>query len=420
MKGLNVLLINKFLYPKGGSETYFFKLGEYLESQGHKVDYFGMHHEENIVFSSLNKYVSSVDFRGASLAKLLYPFKIIYSIEAKTKIREIIMETKPDIIHLNNFNFQITPSILYEIKKFNIPVVMTLHDFQLICPNHMLYLETRKEICEKCRDGNYLNCIKNKCIHNSIIKSFFAALEGFLYYKLKTYTKNIDFFVAPSIFIRDKVIEFGLAKEKIVTLHNFVTEAEGSAKGGKSDYVLYFGRLSIQKGIGTLIEACNRLPYIKFIFAGGGELEGELSKVRNIQYVGFKKGEELEKLINGSLFSVCPSEWYENCPMSVLESQMNGTPVIGAAVGGIPELINDGYDGLLYKAGNVNDLVEKIEYLYNNRDILESFSLQCKKKVTEEFSISNYYLELMKIYKRAIYKHVTAPERGAENESIIV
>ncbi len=404
MGQLNILLVNKFLYPKGGSETYLFNIGEYLKKQGHNVDYFGLRHKNNLVGNCIDEYVSDIDTKNYTLKRFIGPLRLIYSFEAKRKIRKVIKATKPDIVHINNYNFQLTPSILYEMKKYNIPIVMTLHDFQLVCPNHMLYMEHENRICEECKDRNYQNCIKNKCIHNSKLKSILGAIEGFTYYKLGTYKKLIDYFIAPSRFLKDKMIEFGEDSNKIKVISNFSSGCGDFNTTVKNEYVLYFGRISIQKGIKTLIEACKRLPNIKFILAGSGELEDELRKVENIQFVGFKSGAELNKLIQGALFSLCTSECYDNCPMSVIESQIQGTPVIGAAIGGIPELIADGFDGLLYEAGNVQDLVQKIRYLYENKDILREFSVRCREKVKELNSIENYYLELMGIYSLVLKK----------------
>lgn len=402
---LRILFVNKFLYPKGGSETYIFNLADYLKMTGHQVQYFGMDHRDNIVTGSLGLNVSNMEFKGKSLSRVLYPLKIIYSLEAKRKIKRILNETKPDIIHLNNYNFQITPSILYEIKKHNIPVIMTLHDYQLICPNHMLYQEHKKNICEDCKGRKYTYCTKNKCIHNSAIKSILGSIEAILYFKLGTYDKYIDYYIAPSAFIKNKMVEFGAMEQKIKVIHNFVNSKETFNISEKGNYVLYFGRLSIQKGLHTLIEASKRLPEVNFVIAGGGELEEQLSEIENIEYVGYKSGNELKELIKNALFSLCPSEWYENCPMSVLESQMYGTPVIGADIGGIPELIEDGVDGLLFKPGDVNDLVDKIKYLYNNNPVIERFSKLCNIKVKQRFFIDGYYEELMKLYNLGIEKH---------------
>jgi len=400
---MKILMVNKFLYPNGGSETYCFKLAEYLKKMGHDVQFFGMEHERNIVGNNLDINVSNVDFKEISFSKLLYPFKIIYSLEAATKIRRIIESYRPDLVHLNNFNFQLTPSILYEIKKNRIPVVMTLHDFQLICPSRMMYVEHEKKECEACKGGRYYNCISNNCIHHSRIKSVLAALEGWLYYTLKTYENGIDCFIAPSSFLKNKFVEHGYPEEMIRVLTNFIVPDTGKKYGSKKRYVLYFGRLSAQKGMRTLIETCKQLPEVRFVVAGTGEMEDELKTIDNIEFEGFKTGEELIRLISEAAFSVYPSEWSENCPLSVLESQVYGTPVIGSNVGGIPELIDHHVDGLLFEAGNARDFAEKIKYLHQNPEVLKQFSIRCSAKAVN-FTIERYYEKLMKIYQTAIRK----------------
>lgn len=400
---MKILMVNKFLYSKGGSESYVLGLSEYLINHGHCVQFFGMEDEKNIVGNNIDSYVSNFDFKNITIQKLFYPLKIIYSIEAKKKLGKLIEYFNPDIIHLNNFNFQITPSILYEIKKKNIPVVMTLHDFQIVCPNHMLYLENKNKVCEACKGKKYRNCVSNRCLHNSITKSIIATIESYLYHRLHVYEKYIDYYISPSEFLKNKFIEFGVNGDNIYILHNFIPNGE-LMNTIKKNYVLYFGRLSIQKGIKTLIETCKKLNDIQFIIAGDGKFKDEIQGIKNINYVGFKNGDDLRILISEALFSILPSECYDNCPMSVLESQMLGTPVIGANIGGIPELIQDKKDGLLFEPGNIEDLTNKIKFLYSNRNILQQFSNKCIKKINK-FSIDNYYKKLINIYNLALNYH---------------
>lgn len=182
---MRILFINKFLYPNGGSETYIFKLGDYLQKQGHEVQYFGMEHEGRCVGNAVNAYTSDMDFHGGSkLSKLTYPIKTIYSFEARRKIRMVLNDFKPDVCHLNNFNYQLTPSIILEIQKWRkegnkCRLIYTAHDYQLVCPNHMCNNPNTHENCEKCLDGHYFNCVKGQCIHGSRAKSAIGAFEAF-------------------------------------------------------------------------------------------------------------------------------------------------------------------------------------------------------------------------------------------------
>lgn len=397
---MKILMINKFLYPKGGSEMYMFGLADYLTQHGHQIRYFGMDDPQNIVEKDNNLLVRHIDFHQKSLQTLLYPFSIIYSTEARKNLRRYIEEFKPDIAHLNNYNFQITPSIIYELKKYKIPIVQTVHDPVIVCPAHSLFNFQTGEICEKCKGRKYLNCIKTKCIHGSSVRSVLGAFEGFLYYKLKTYD-NIHTLICPSKFIADKIVEFGVKQEQVRVVHNFVKEQFANEGFAKENYVLYFGRLTEEKGIRTLLKAAEQLGDIKFVVAGKGPLEDELKNLKNIQYVGFKYGEELRELIQKSLFTVCPSELYENCPMSILESFGLGTPAIGANIGGIPELISDTIDGLLFEPGNVEDFKNKIRYLFDSPEKIREFAEAGKRKVNK-FLINSYYDQLMDIYNKAI------------------
>ncbi len=381
-----ILIVNKFLYSNGGSETYIFELGKQLIAMGYEVQYFGMQDERNIVGNEAGSYTGNMDFHGGKLSKLLYPFKIIYSVEARRAIRKVLDDFKPDVVHLNNFNFQITPSVIYEIKKYekqngrSVKILFTAHDYQLVCPNHMLRCPKTEENCSRCIDGAYINCVKGSCIHGSKVKSILGAVEGYFYRCFKVY-RYIDTVICPSGFIKEKLDHNPLLKGKTVLMHNFATVKEPAEKDcEKGDYVVYFGRYSKEKGIETLVHVCRGLPNIKFIFAGKGPLEELVNQTANIENRGFLNGKELEELIKGAKFSIYPSEWYENCPFSVMESIQYGTPVVGANIGGIPELIDEYSTGELFESGNEEGLKEKIEKFWNDFELIEKYKENCLNK----------------------------------------
>lgn len=398
---MNVLMVNKFLYPNGGSETYIFKLGEELIRQGHKVQYFGMEHEGRCVGNSVNVYTSNMDFhKGSQLSKLLYPVKTIYSIEARKKLRLILEDFQPDVIHLNNFNYQITPSVIVEVIKWRkktghkCKIIYTAHDYQLICPNHMMNNPNTHTNCQKCLGGRFLNCTNGNCIHGSKIRSLIGTIEACYWNKRNIY-KWIDKIICPSGFMKEQMDTNPVFKNKTIIFHNFIDKPM-LKDIKKKDYILYFGRFSEEKGIRTLIQACKELPAIQFVFAGTGPLEKELEGISNIKNVGFQKGSNLDKLICEAQVSVYPSEWYENCPFSVMESQMRGTPVLGAYIGGIPELIEAGYTGDLFESGNKEELVKCIKKLWNNRDILKEYSSNCNKIKFD--TLESYTKKLIDLY----------------------
>lgn len=399
---MKILLVNKFLYPNGGSETYIFKLGEELKKLGHNVEYFGMEHDGRCVGNNVNAYTSNMDFHnGSKLSKLSYPIKTIYSKEARIQIRKVLDDFKPDVCHLNNFNYQLTPSIILEIVKWrkethrSCKIIYTAHDYQLVCPNHMCNNPTTQKPCEKCLGGSFFNCVQNKCIHGSFGKSLIGTLEA-TYWKLKGTYKYIDVIICPSNFMKIKLDSNLLFKDKTIVMYNFIDKVS-EKDVSKKDYILYFGRYSKEKGIETLLETIKQLPNIKFIFAGNGPLEDKVNSISNIDNVGFKTGNELTNLIKEALFSIYPSKWYENCPFSVMESISLGTPVIGSNIGGIPELIDDGKTGLLFESENVRELKDKIIKLYNDKDYLNKLINNTKNNKFD--TLKEYTEKIVKIYE---------------------
>ena len=398
---MKILMINKFLHPNGGSETYIFKLGAYLQSMGHEVQYFGMEHEGRCVGNRVNAYTSDMDFHGGSkLSKLTYPLKTIYSSQARKKLRLVLEDFQPEVCHLNNFNYQLTPSTLLEIAKWKkeghpCRVIFTAHDYQLVCPNHMCNNPNTGENCEKCLGGHFGNCTKGKCIHGSLAKSAVGTLEAMLWNGCGVY-KNIDVMICCSDFLKTKMDCNPLFAGKTLALHNFVDKVERK-ETEKQDYVLYFGRFSREKGIDTLLKVCKALPDIPFVFAGTGPLEGEIAGVPNIKNVGFQRGQALENLIRQARFSVYPSQWYENCPFSVMESQLYGTPVLGADIGGIPELIEVGKTGELFESGNAAQLEEKIRTLWEDRELTDRYSENCAHLRFDD--VAAYTEKLLKLYR---------------------
>lgn len=382
---MKILMVNKFLYPNGGSETYIFKLGEELQRRGHEVQYFGMEHEGRVVGNRAGLYTSDMDFHTGKLRKLLYPFKIIYSFEAKRKMGEVLRDMNPDVVHLNNINFQLTPSVIYAVRSYEkktgrrVKLVYTAHDYQWVCPNHMMRIPATGKICFACRDGHFGACSKNRCIHNSRVKSLLGTVEAKLYMRRRTYGM-VDIIICPSEFMKRQLDTNPLLAEKTVMMRNFVQKpAEDAGRGdADADYVLYFGRFSEEKGIGTLLAACKALPDIPFVFAGSGPLEEQVAKVKNVENKGFVTGETLHRLIAGARFSVYPSEWYENGPFSVMESLMYGTPVLVSDLGGAPELVQAGRTGELFRGGDAEELTAHIRELWEQPELCRRYRENCK------------------------------------------
>lgn len=383
---MKILMVNKFLYPNGGSETYIFKLGEALQKRGHEVQYFGMEHKDRIVGNHAACYTSNMDFHTGRLQKLLYPFRIIYSVEAKRKMGVVLRDMNPDVVHLNNINFQLTPSVIYAVRSYEkktgrrVKIVYTAHDYQWVCPNHMMRIPSTGRICFACRDGQFGNCSKNRCIHNSRIKSLLGTIEAKFYEKRHTYGL-VDVIICPSEFMKKQLDTNPLLADKTVMMRNFIDKdtKETRAQESGQDYVLYFGRFSQEKGTATLLEACRALPQIPFVFAGTGPLQDQVEQVQNVENRGFVTGDALKDLIAGARFSVYPSEWYENGPFSVMESLMYGTPVLVSDLGGAPELVQAGKTGEIFRGGDVEELTEHIRTLWENPQLCQEYSENCKE-----------------------------------------
>jgi glycosyltransferase involved in cell wall biosynthesis len=256
---MKILMVNKFLYPRGGAETYMLRIGEELTRRGHQVEYFGMYDEKNTVGNAEGLTTVNMDFHASGAEKLLYPFRIIYSGEARRKMRQVIDRFHPDIIHFNNINFQLTPSVILAGAEKNIPMVQTVHDLQMLCPNHMMMEFGTWKLCEECSGKKCkMACVRKKCIHGSRAKSLIGAIEGTIYTSSHVYDR-VARYICPSRFIEEKLLTVPRYAGKTTMIHNFLSKT-AEINAPKGDYVLYFGRLSEEKGIDRILAACRLLP----------------------------------------------------------------------------------------------------------------------------------------------------------------
>lgn len=396
---MKILLVHKFLYPKGGAETYVLKLGQILRSQGHEVQYFGLENAKNTVGNVAGAYVKDLDFSAGILKNLHAPFRVIYNVQARRALRAVLEDFGPDAVHFNNIQFHLTPSVILEAEKYRrerckpLRIVYTAHDYQLICPSHGLF-DGKLQTCEKCLGGEFAHCLGRKCVKNSYLKSALAMLDGYFWKRSGAYS-YIDTIICCSEFLKSKLDTQPRFREKTVAIHNFV-DVTLQPKTEKDGYVLQFGHLSRDKGTDTLLAVAKRLPDVRFFFAGFGEAASRIVQVPNGEFVGFQTGEELQTLIRRASVTVCPSEIWENCPFSVIESQMYGTPVIGARMGGIPELIREGETGELFEAGNVDELEEKLRKILFTPGLADRYSENCREMTCE--TPDSYCEKLLRLY----------------------
>ena len=389
-------MVNNQLSVLGGSETYMFSIGEELTNRGHDVQYFGTPDPDRRHGNSFHIY--------AKRSLNPFSFKINrYNVKQFAKILDLF---EPDIVHINLMYFVLTPEIINEASKRNIPIVHTVHDPKIVCPNHRLYISQRNEPCMRCLNNGLNNCVKNKCIKNSGLLSRIAVDET-EHYRKKGLYKKIDIFIFPSLFMKNIHIGHDVDEKRSVVIHNFSRiKKETFLDNQKFDdkYVLYFGRVSTEKGMSILADVIKNTPNIKYKIAGDGDCKNLFEHLDNCELLGFLSGGELVKTIKNASICVFPSIWYENCPMSVLESKALGTPPIGARIGGIPELIEDGETGFLHNPADSNDLRLKIETLFFNDDLLKQMSENCVTTLSME-DLGGYISKLEKIYCDLINQH---------------
>ena len=405
---MKILQINKFYYLRGGSERYVFELSKLLEDHGHQVMQFSMADDKNYYSKFSQYFIKQADLHKFNLINII---KFFYNYEAVKNLKKLIKGERPDLAHLHNIAHQISPVIIKVLKKHNIPIVQTLHDYKLICPKAKLY--SRGRICERCQGGRYYNCFLKKCSHNSRAKSFLAMLEAYLNNKILKYYDSVDLFIAPSQFMKDICIKFGLPENKIKLVYNFIgaeTElAEEIMEKTEPAYILYFGRLAEEKGINILLEALKMLNNkIKLKIAGAGpeykKIEALITKNNlnnQAELLGPKSGLELQKIIKQARAVIISSLWPENMPYSLLEALSLGKIVIASRVGGLPEIIQDGHNGLLFKSGDSIDLAEKISMVIADNQLSNTIEANARLSLNR-FNSQNHYQIISKIYQSLV------------------
>ena len=444
---MRILLVNKYFYRKGGAETYFFALAEGLRALGHDVAFFSMQHPNNEPSYWSKYFVSEKDYVGdiSAFKRVQEASTLIYSFEARRKFEALLEEFKPDVIHMNNVHRQLTLSILDApyLKKHHVPVVYTAHDYILLCPAYTM-VNGRGEVCDACLDRRFMHATKNVCVKGSRAKSALATMEAeFLKFR-HTYDK-IDLIVAPSKFMKNKLDEGGFAG-KTVAMQNFLTNSQmargarvanthkfDDAQSGARPYFLFFGRLSKEKGILTLVKAFLRaaglgksagaesgagagdevLPgtWDLHIVGDGPEREAIERLIASaspqaesrIHLLGYKSGEDLQREVGNARFSVLSSEWRENMPYSGLESLAAQTPIIGANIGGIPELVEEGKTGFTFESGNIADLKDGLlKAAVVSQSAYGAMQHQCAEYVTARCSQQIYVKQLDAQYANLI------------------
>jgi glycosyltransferase involved in cell wall biosynthesis len=390
---MKILICHNFYQSRGGEAETVFRDKKLLEKKGHSVTLFDRDNKE------INNY--------GLIQKIKLFFDIFFSFKTYREIKRIIEQQRPDIAHIHNVFPLISPSVYYALKKMKIPVLQTIHNYRFLCPNG-LFLNNKGKICERCKNGNFFHAIVGKCYRDSYLQTFGMAFTLCLHRKLKTFINKIDIFVSPSNFLKKKLIEGRVPKEKIVVKPHFIECEKAKPSYEFDNYVVYLGRLSREKGLFTLVKAFENIGNITLKIIGEGPTRKELERfviqegIKNVQFLGFIIGQEKFKILNKAMFMILPSECYENMPYAVLESFARGVPVIASKIGGLKELIEDGVTGFLFEPGNVEDLKQKIVKLLNDRELLLKIRYNVRKVVKEKYSEEIGYKNMIELYQKVI------------------
>lgn len=410
---MKILLIDVYNYNKGGAETVCFNTGSLLEEHGHQVVYFTLKWAANNPSPYSKYFPESKESRKGPMKQVKNLVNYFYHFEAAKKIEQLIQDEKPDLAHIHLIWGQITPSIFPMLKKYNIPILFTVHDYRIVCPAYT-FRDGRGRVCEDCNGKSFYKCFTHTCCKGSKLMSAVMATEQYFRNAFFNPAKYIDGFVYVSNFaksIHEKYMP-SLKNAPNITLYNFSTSITDKVKVlPEEKYFLFFGRLSYEKGVNTLLKAFMNLPDCKLKIVGTGPKEEDLkeftrnSGMENVEFLGYKRGKELQDIVEKAFFVIVPSEWYENNPMTVIEAYSVGTPVIGAVIGGIPEIVVENETGFLFESGNSDDLKEKVLKAENlSNDEYSKLSAGTLKFARENLSEESYYTRIMAFFNRFLKK----------------
>jgi glycosyltransferase involved in cell wall biosynthesis len=399
---MRIAMANNYYYIRGGAERVLFEEKKILEAHGHQVPVFSQAHPQNEISEFSNYYIPFKDWRNISrFQKVPMALNIMYDRRMARGFNRFLEATDSNIVHAHNIYGGLTTSVLDTAQRNGVPVVMTLHDYKLICPSYAML--NRGAVCEDCNGGHFIHCLLNTCHKESLTASCVYCIESYLNKWLHKYD-TIRYFICPSKFSLRKHADHGINRDRLLHIPNFVNTAEHKPSHKEGGYALFVGRLSKEKGILTLLNASEHLD-VPVRIVGDGPLKAEYEditrdkKMTHVIFEGYKTGEDLKKLYENAAFLILPSECYENAPMTILEAYACGKPVIGASMGGIPEMIEHGKTGMLFEMGDAERLAECILNLWMDKSRRQQMGHAAREKVEREYSAEAHYEHLMKVYR---------------------
>ena len=410
---MKILLVNYRYFISGGPEKYMFNIKKMLEDNGHEVIPFSVHSNKNVETPYSRYFVEPIGSRDATYfedckktPRVIWQLlsRSIYSLEVERAIRREIAEVDPDLVYILHFVNKLSPSVITGAKKAGKPVVVRLSDYFLLCPRFDFLYD--KKPCEDCLKCGYRTCIRRRCVKGSLFASLVRVLSMKIHGLLNVY-KDVDAFITPSQFLRSKLVENGFGGDRITCIPTFTASKSEVGEPRIGDYGLYFGRISEEKGVETVVRAFEQLPGHRVKIMGNDSTEeaGRLKAyvqekgLENIEFTGFKSGVEMEEIIKGARYTLIPSVWYDNLPNTALESFQYSKPVIASNIGSLPELVEDGVNGFLFEAGNAEDLCRKV-LLLSEDETVAAMGAASRARLEDRFSPKAHYDALMNVFDR--------------------
>ncbi|HTR80574.1 MAG TPA: glycosyltransferase family 4 protein [Bacteroidota bacterium] len=352
-------------------------------------------------FSRSNKEIDKFTMSD----RVLFLKNTIYSRRSVKELEQVIGDERPDVAIVQNVFPLISPSVYYVFNRLNVPVVQLVYNYRLVCPNAILY--TEGAVCERCVKGNFFPAVRHRCFRESYsLSAVYAATLAF-HRHIGGLSRRISAYVTPDRFLGGKLVEGGFPSERIFPIFNPFDVTKYSPRMLEGEYFLYFGRIVREKGIFTLLKAMELLPNFRLVVVGGGSAEGEarqyvsIAGLRNVEFAGPQYGKDLEKIMDSACAVVVPTEWYDNSPLVVHQAFALGKPVIASRIDGIPEIVADGFEGMLFTPGDVRDLVEKMRSLGTDKDLCRRLGAAARRKAEEHFTVQKRFAELSKVMEFA-------------------
>jgi len=408
---MHIAIANNYYYLRGGAERVLLEEKKILEAHGHQVSVFAQAHPRNEPSPYSDCFPPFKDWQAArGPAKLAMAASIIYDRRAARCFRRFLETARPDIVHAHNIYGGLTTSILDVAKEKRVPVVMTLHDYKLICPSYLML--KRGAVCEDCKAGRFIRCLLNRCHKESLTASGVYCIESYLNRWRHKYD-TVRYFICPSMFSLQKHAEHGIPRERLLHIANFAA-AGPEPRYGDGQYALFVGRLSAEKGIVTLLAAATGLD-VPVRFVGDGPLAAELqdfiedSGMTHVTLEGYKSGFDLEQLYENAAFLVSPSGCYENAPMNILEAYAHGKPVVGSHIGGIAEMVEHGRTGLRFAPGDADELAECMQLLWLDEPLRARMGRAARDKVERQYCPEAHYEQLMELYRNVLGRRQEQP-----------